>query len=106
MQLDLSSILANLVMAATVYALLSKQIEYLQLQIAARDARIKELEDELEKGNEAHKRDLRLWAGINRGAIGVEDETRRFIEEEKRRRLREEWERTHERLEDGGSSAD
>lgn len=104
MQIDLSSILANLVMAATVYALLSKQIEYLQSQINQRDARIKELEDDVENASEAHKRDLRLWAGINRGAVGVEDDTRRFISEEKRKRLAEEWEARHGRLDDGSSA--
>lgn len=107
MQLDLSSILANLVMAYTVYILLNSQLEYLKAQINLRDARIKELEDDLQKEQDDHKKDLRLWAGINRGAVGVEDDTRRFISEEKRKRLTEEWEKRQGRLEDGtGSSAD
>ena len=104
MQLDLSSILANLAMAYTVYVLLNSQLEYLKAQIVARDARIKELEDELEKANVAHKDDLRKWAGINAGTVGIEDDTRRVLTEEKRRRLKDEYERRHGRLEDDAST--
>ncbi len=107
MEIDLSSILGNAVLAAAVYTLLNSQLEYLKAQITARDARIKELEDDLQQEQEEHKKDLRLWAGINRGAVGVEDDTRRFISEDKRKRLADEYERRHGRLEDGtGNSAD
>lgn len=104
MEIDLSSILGNFIMAATVYMLLNAQLEYLKAQITQRDGRIKELEDDLEKMAEDHKKDLRQWSGINRGAVGIEDETRRFIEEEKRRRLRDEYEAKHGRLEDSSSA--
>lgn len=106
MQIDLGAILGNAVLAAAVYTLLNAQLEYLKAQINQRDARIKELEDDLQQEQEEHKKDLRLWAGINRGAVGVEEDTRRFISEEKRKRLTEEYERLHGRLEDGSSSAD
>jgi hypothetical protein len=88
-------------MAYTVYILLNSQLEYLKAQINQRDARIKELEDDLQQEQDEHKKDLRLWAGINRGAVGVEEDTRRFISEENRKRLAEEYERKHGRLEHG-----
>lgn len=104
MQLDIGSILANLVMAATVYTLLNSQLEYLKSQLDTRDKRIKELEDENQQLQEDHKNDLRKWSGINQGAIGIEDDTRRLrLEEGKQRRLREAEERRRQ-LEDDAST--
>lgn len=102
MQLDISSILANLPLAFTVYMLLNSHLEYMKSQIKARDERIKELEDENQKMQDDHKRDLRLWAGINRGAIGTEDETLHRIREENRKRLTDEYER-RQRLDDNAA---
>jgi hypothetical protein len=99
MQLDLSSILANLPLAFTVYILLNNHLEYMKAQMKARDERIAELEDENQKLQDDHKKDLRLWSGINRGAVGVEDETLHRIREEQRKRMTDEYER-RQRLDD------
>jgi uncharacterized protein YllA (UPF0747 family) len=104
MEIDIGSILGNAVLAAAVYTLLNAQLTYLKGLIAEREKRISELEDDLDKAHEAHRKDLQTWAGINRGAIG-EDETRRFISEENRRRLADEYEK-RKRLDDSSTSAD
>jgi hypothetical protein len=106
MEIDIGSILGNAVLAAAVYTLLNSQLTYLKDLILAREKRIAELESDLDKAHEEHQKDLRLWAGINRGAVGVEDDTRRFISEETRRRLKDEYERKQGRLDDSSSSAD
>ena len=93
MEIDIGSILGNAVLAAAVYTLLNSQLSYLKGLIEAREKRIVELEDEIEKANDAHKKDLRSWAGINQGAAGLEDDTRRVIEKHARERLRAEWEK-------------
>ena len=101
MEIDIGSILGNAVLAAAVYTLLNSQLSYLKGLIEAREKRIVELEDEIEKANDAHKKDLRSWAGINQGAAGIEEDTRRFITAEKQRKLREEWEKRQANLSDG-----
>lgn len=97
MEVDIAGVLAQFAMALVVYALLNKQLDYLTKRVA-------KLEEELEKTDTAHKDDLRKWAGINTGAVGIEDDTRRVLTEQKRRILKDEYERRHGRLEDDAST--
>lgn len=93
MEVDIAGVLAQFAMALVVYALLNKQLDYLTKRVA-------KLEEELEKTDNAHKEDLRRWAGINQGAVGLDpDDTRRVAASVDRRRLREAEEKRR-RLED------
>lgn len=93
MEVDIAGVLAQFAMALVVYALLNKQLDYLTKRVA-------KLEEELEKTDTAHKDDLRKWAGINQGAVGVEEDTRRIrLAADKQRQIREAWER-RQQLED------
>lgn len=99
--LEIGKIVAEFLMTALVLYLCNEQIKQLKEQIKERDERNDELQSKLEKCNEAHQRDLRGWAGIERWAQPHEEDTRRFITEDKRKRLADEYERTRGRLDDG-----
>jgi predicted RNase H-like nuclease (RuvC/YqgF family) len=100
--LEIGKIVAEFLMTALVLYLCSEQIKQLKEQLKERDERIDGLQAKLEKCNEAHQRDLKGWAGIERWTQpSIEDDTRRYITEEKRKRLAEEWEKRN----NTGSSA-
>lgn len=69
MEIDLTSLLGNFILAATVYALLSKQLEYMQKRVETLENELKRTREECDRkvdaATDAHIQDLRDWSGID-----------------------------------------
>lgn len=92
--IEIGKVLAEFVLAGVILWLSDRQIKLMQEQIEERDKRIERLETSLEKCNAEHQKDLRGWAGIEAWARrDAEEDTKRILNQEKRDRLRAEWDK-------------